>query len=163
MCVGCLPLMFPKSALQSAPAAEPANLSLLGTRRGRLPALSDRSKDVGARADSRDARLSRSPFALGPLGLSGAAPATSLLEQTIDDQRDLGAVLARSFFMISRWIEGIRARLGPRSVFIDGRAFAWPNEAFADPVHLLWPMGAEYTDFIATALLTDANNRAGHP
>jgi hypothetical protein len=65
--------------------------------------------------------------------------------------------------MISRCIEGISRPFCPRSVFIDGRAFAWPNEAFADPVHLLWPMGAEYTDFIATTLVTDANNRAGHP
>jgi hypothetical protein len=64
--------------------------------------------------------------------------------------------------MISQWIEGIRARLGPRSLFIDGRSFHWPDEGFADPVHLLWPLGAKYTDFIATALMTDAKNRGRH-
>jgi len=63
---------------------------------------------------------------------------------------------------ISHWIEGIRARLGPGSLFVDGRAFPWPDEGFADPVHLLWPMGAKYTDFIGTALATDAKNRERH-
>jgi len=53
--------------------------------------------------------------------------------------------------VVGDWTEKVRARLR-HSVFLDGRRLAWPNERFADPVHLLWPAGAEYSDFIASAL-----------
>jgi hypothetical protein len=54
--------------------------------------------------------------------------------------------------IVSRWIETIRAQIGTDSLLIDGRNMPLPDERFADPVHLLWPQGAEFTDFIARAM-----------
>jgi hypothetical protein len=101
--------------------------------------------------------------ALAKLEATVAARGARLAVATVPVMPRWLAQFDPSSCMISRWIEGIRARLGPSSVFIDGRAFAWPDEAFADPVHLLWPMGIEYTDFIATALAADAKNPGRRP
>jgi hypothetical protein len=47
----------------------------------------------------------------------------------------------------------------PESLFIDGRALAWGNERFADPVHLLYPHHVAFSEFIAAAI--EAHRRAG--
>jgi hypothetical protein len=54
--------------------------------------------------------------------------------------------------MLSQWIDEIRASLGGNALLIDGRGLSLPDERFADPVHLLWPEGADYSDFIAGML-----------
>ena len=54
--------------------------------------------------------------------------------------------------IVAHWTDGVRAKLSSRTMFVDGRMFLWPDEGFADPVHLLWPKGAEYTEFIAAAI-----------
>jgi len=54
--------------------------------------------------------------------------------------------------IINGWIEEMRAHLGSRALLVDGRRLSWPTERFADPVHLLWPEGAEYSQFLASAI-----------
>ncbi len=54
--------------------------------------------------------------------------------------------------IVGQWIDDMRAALGEGALLIDGRELSLPDQRFADPVHLLWPEGAEFTDFVARTL-----------
>ena len=51
------------------------------------------------------------------------------------------------------WTRGLSAALaGSDGLLVDGRALAWENERFADPVHVLYPHHTPLTEFAADAM-----------
>ncbi len=61
---------------------------------------------------------------------------------------------------VEAWSRRLASSLGkPESLFIDGRALAWGDERFADPVHLLYPHHVAFSEFVAAAI--EAHRRAG--
>jgi hypothetical protein len=90
--------------------------------------------------------------ALATLQAAVAAQGARLIVATVPVMPGWRARFDPDGRIVDQWIEDIRARLGVGSLLIDGRALSWPDERFADPVHLLWPEGAAYSDFIAAAM-----------
>jgi hypothetical protein len=56
------------------------------------------------------------------------------------------------------WIRRLRNKLNPKTVFVDGRAFGWGNERFADPVHLISPYHTEFSETLAKTLVQVNSN-----
>jgi len=55
--------------------------------------------------------------------------------------------------VIQHWTQRIRSALGPSVTVLDGSRLDWPDEKFADAVHLLAPAVPEFSDHLASDLL----------
>lgn len=66
--------------------------------------------------------------------------------------------------VVEAWMRRMRETLRhPDTLLVDGRALAWDDERFADPVHLRYPHHTAFTDMILQAMVARAPAEARSP
>jgi hypothetical protein len=106
----------------------------------------------------------RCPEGLTRLEAAAAASGARLVVATLPTAPRWSAAFDPDGALVDRWMETLRSSLRRAdSVVIDGRALAWDDARFADPVHLLQPHHTLYTELLADALLRQdrRQDRAG--